>query len=242
LYLPDPETLDRIQREGGTVDERVRRHAVALYDGAIASMDDALGRFLDELAARRVLDDALVIVTSDHGEFFGEHGRWGHGSGPYDAVYRVPLVVRFPGTSPPRGTRGDWVDITRIFATVLDSAGLPHPPGGGAGLQNGDAGPIATEQPLGPSTVPILERPFRLIREDPWKLVAWEDGGRELYDIRSDPGEEHDLSREQPDRVRELERGLETWKASHHPRTDPSENRARDKELLSKLMALGYFR
>jgi arylsulfatase A-like enzyme len=242
MLLPDPETLDRIQRGGGTVDERTRRHVVALYDGAVASMDDALGGFLDALAARRVLDGALVIVTADHGEFFGEHGRWGHGSGPWEDVYRVPLVVKFPGAAPPRGTRDEWVDITRIFSTVLDAAGLSLPPGGIAGLREVRTGPIATEQPLGPPTVDILDRPFRLIREEPWKLVVFEDGVRELYDLRNDPGEVHELSKEMPDRVRDLEGRLETWKASIHPRSETPENRARDKELLAKLMALGYLR
>jgi arylsulfatase A-like enzyme len=242
LWLPDPETLDRTQRAGGTVDERVRRHLVALYDGAVASMDDALGRFLDELAARHALDGALVIVTSDHGEFFGEHGRWGHGFGPYDEVYRVPLVVKFAGASPPRGTREEWVDIGRIFATILESAGVPRPAGADAGLQDGPAGPLALEQPLGPPPVPSLGRPFRMLREEPWKLVAYEDGGRELYDLSRDRAEERDLSKEQPDRVREMEGRLERWAASVGPRPVSPHERSRDKELLAKLVALGYLR
>ena len=67
-----------------------------LYDGAIASIDQEIGRLLDELRRRGVLDNTIVIVTSDHGEQFGEHGLNGHGNSLYLPLLRVPLVIRYP--------------------------------------------------------------------------------------------------------------------------------------------------
>ncbi|MBC7896710.1 MAG: sulfatase, partial [Cytophagaceae bacterium] len=76
------------------------RTPLDLYDGGIAYMDDALGALFRELASRGVLDRTLVIVSSDHGEAFGEHGLHGHGNSLYRTEIHVPLVVSLPGRVP----------------------------------------------------------------------------------------------------------------------------------------------
>lgn len=73
-----------------------REAVIALYDGNVAWADWMLGRFLGELRARGLYDEALVIVTSDHGEAFWEHGEQGHNTTLYAEMLRVPLVVKFP--------------------------------------------------------------------------------------------------------------------------------------------------
>ncbi len=100
-------------------------HVVALYDGGIARADHYLGAVLDTLARTGLDRDTAVIVTSDHGEEFLEHGRMEHTEGHvYDPNVRVPLVVR-----PPGGTAGRRVARTvsglDVTPTLLACAGLP---------------------------------------------------------------------------------------------------------------------
>lgn len=89
------------------------------YDGGIAHMDSVLGGFLAELSARGMLDNTWIILFSDHGEEFGEHGRTMHGLTLYDEVLQVPFIVR-----PPRGLDepkriADVVALADLFGTVL---------------------------------------------------------------------------------------------------------------------------
>ncbi len=97
------------------------------YIDEIWQTDATLGRLWVWLAQADLLDDTLVIVTSDHGEGFLEHGRLDHGYGPYDELLRVPLLVRFPGGKH-AGARVDGiVQPTDIAATLLEAAGLTLP-------------------------------------------------------------------------------------------------------------------
>ena len=95
-----------------------------LYDGAIASIDQEIGRLLDELRRRGVLDDTIVIVTSDHGEQFGEHGLNGHGNSLYLPLLRVPLVIRYPPRVAGSIRADEPVTLRDLAATVIDLAGL----------------------------------------------------------------------------------------------------------------------
>ncbi len=73
---------------------------MALYDGEIAYWDAMFGAMLDDLSGRGLLDNALVMVTADHGDMFGEHGKWTHGNCVYEDVLRIPLLIRYPGVVP----------------------------------------------------------------------------------------------------------------------------------------------
>jgi arylsulfatase A-like enzyme len=101
----------------------------ALYDGEIRMADEYFGRLLDALSDRGLLDNTLVVLTSDHGEEFLEHRGVAHGQTLYAELVRVPLVVRLPGSA----RSGRHVDALAqhvdIFPTVLDVIGLPVPQG-----------------------------------------------------------------------------------------------------------------
>ena len=101
---------------------------VAAYDNEIRYADQALGRVLGKLKQRDLFDRALIVVTADHGEAFGEDGLYlRHGEFLHDAVVRVPLLIRPPGGRS-RATSGRWdgaVSLTDIAATVMDYIGLP---------------------------------------------------------------------------------------------------------------------
>ena len=97
---------------------------VALYDGGIAYMDHELGRLLETLDGRGVLDNTVVVVTSDHGEMFGEHDLGNHGHALYMPLLHVPLVLRYPPRLP-AGTRSTaTVGLRDLAATLLDLAGI----------------------------------------------------------------------------------------------------------------------
>jgi arylsulfatase A-like enzyme len=93
------------------------------YDDCIASLDDQLGRLLDELQAQGLLDRTVVIITSDHGEGFGYHGVFGHGGSLYLDEIAVPLVILSP-TVPAERVVADPVSLRDLPATVTDLLGL----------------------------------------------------------------------------------------------------------------------
>jgi len=76
--------------------EKIKLPLVDLYDGAIRSFDHWFGKFIDYLKKEKIYDDAMIIFTSDHGEEFYEHRKWGHGYSLYNEVTRVPLIIKFP--------------------------------------------------------------------------------------------------------------------------------------------------
>ncbi|MGE0352459.1 MAG: sulfatase [Gemmatimonadales bacterium] len=97
------------------------------YDGLIASLDAELGRLLDSLAADGTLDNTIVVVTSDHGEHLGDHGRLGHMNSLYRPLLRVPLVIRYPGRVPAGEVVPEPVSLRDVPRTILDVAGLTGP-------------------------------------------------------------------------------------------------------------------
>lgn len=102
-------------------------HIKALYDGEIRYADGQVGRVLDRLAERGLHEDTLVVLTSDHGEEFLEHGAWEHQRTLYEEQLRIPLVLRGPGI--PAGRREPaQVNHLDLAPTILDWAGLPPLP------------------------------------------------------------------------------------------------------------------
>lgn len=97
---------------------------LAAYEGAVGWLDHELGRLFEELRARGLAENTIVVVTSDHGEQFGEHGKFEHSNSLYRQVIHVPLLIVFPGRTPP-GTRvADPVSLRDMPATILGLAGL----------------------------------------------------------------------------------------------------------------------
>lgn len=97
---------------------------LAAYEGAIAYLDAELSRLFDDLSGRGLLDQTLLIVTSDHGELFGEHGMFDHGQNLYLPAVHVPLVIRYPGPVPAGARVPNPVSIRDLPATILDLIGL----------------------------------------------------------------------------------------------------------------------
>jgi arylsulfatase A-like enzyme len=126
----DPEKFDPLAHS----DERTPAAADlpdlrARYDASIAAVDAELGRFLDLLRELDLERDTLVVLLSDHGEEFLEHGGFGHGRTLYDEVLRIPLIMRGPGIAPRRDRTP--VTLADVGPTLLSLCGLPGLPGAG---------------------------------------------------------------------------------------------------------------
>jgi len=227
-YLPPPSTkykllpagqLDRWSQMLGmtsypaTQQELVDKHRLR-YRESIMGADEALGRFLDELDRQGKLDNALVIVTSDHGESF-ERGYLGHaGELLHEAVIRVPLVIKLPGQ------RGGHVvqtpvSLADMAPTIADVLGLaPLPAADGRSLKRALQGGELPAQPVFAMAMEQQSR-FRPLRAGHYavidgsnKLVVDLAANRaELFDLAADPHERKDLSRIAPETVARL-RGL----------------------------------
>ena len=112
---------------GMKVEPRMQEHFVSQYDGEIVLADRAVGAIVQTLVRTGRYDDALIVVTSDHGEFLGEHGWAGHGQLPFEPEVHVPLVVKYPGQWRAGEHVAHRVSTRRLFGTILGSLGIRPP-------------------------------------------------------------------------------------------------------------------
>ncbi len=184
---------------------------IAAYDSELRYLDGELGRLLDRLERHPRFADMLVIVTSDHGEGFGEHGAYRHSVLVYDEMLRVPLFVKPGRRRPPEMAAGatlpgPW-QPTDFFPTVLDHAGLPVPAGldGFAWGRGRTTAVAASYLHLAAKTLHRRYHSERwAVEEGSWKLIVGSDGALELFDLATDPGERANLAAAHPERVRRL--------------------------------------
>lgn len=175
------------------------------YEGSIAYLDEQLGRLLEELDRRGLRENTLVIITSDHGEEFDEHGMVGHGYSLYLPVLHVPLLVAFPGRVPEGIGITQPVSLRDIPATALELLGIDHQlpslsltrfwaTGAVAA-----AGPVLSEVSAGgtpPEQGPLAEGDLRSLVGERFHYIASTSGRKELYEWTNDPLEQFDLADE----------------------------------------------
>jgi N-acetylglucosamine-6-sulfatase len=157
------------------------------------AVDDSLGQILAALEARRILDNTIVIFTSDHGFFYGEHCLGAERRLAYEETIRIPLLVRFPRRFRPRSTPSQFVLNVDVGASVLALAGVTAP-GSFHGrpfwaTPHRDA--VLIEY-FSDTTFPrIRNMGYYAVRTQRWKYIQYRDikGADELYDLSSDPFE-----------------------------------------------------
>jgi arylsulfatase A-like enzyme len=210
-------------------------HIVALYDATIRSMDDSFQELIEALEERGLYDRAMIILTSDHGEEYGERGRVAvHGPTLYDEVIRVPLIIKFPhdryaSTVVEQQVR--LIDILPTMLELIEVEPLPHFEGTSLvslihGRQDGDL-PAVSETRTGK---------LASLRDGSWKLVK---GNRKktLFDIEHDPAETFEVAEDNSERVERLETTLDELRAARPSRSTPHDP---DAESVEQLRALGY--
>jgi hypothetical protein len=204
-------------RAGTYVSPEEASDIVAHYDGGIRSADAAVRRLLE--AVGRWRRPSLVILTADHGESLGEDSRWGHGLTLAPELLDVPLIVGGEGVKP--GRVAAPVGQASVAETLLRAAGLPGLGRGATDLRTSE-GDSVVEGRLPPN------RSYRVA--DGYELVVnWATGKLRLFDLRRDPHRRDDISRLNPDIVKELA----------VPAPD-LEARQPDAATLERLRALGY--
>ena len=218
-------------------------HLVALYDGEIRFTDDSLGEILDAVAARGRLDDALVVVTADHGEEFFEHGGRGHQRTLFDEVLRVPLIFHWPGRIAAGHRVRDQVTLIDLMPTLLSLVGVESP----QPMQGRDLSPLLRGEslPARPALSELLvdRRQMRSMRSAEEKLITY--GGRRfsLYDLDADPSESEPL-RAEGDRLRRARSALSDLRrdtdAARQRLGFPEASAAPDPETCARLVRLGY--
>lgn len=107
-----------------SISETEREALLALYDDCLVKVDAAVGEFLEHLRNAGIYERALIIVTADHGEAFGEHDRYMHGD-VYEANIHVPLLIKFPGQANAKRRIRDLVELADLFPTILELLGVP---------------------------------------------------------------------------------------------------------------------
>lgn len=226
-----------------------RAYLVGLYDAGIRRLDDQLRSFFGELEARGQLDNALVVVTADHGESFGEHGTMLHDT-HHDEVAQVPLIVKLPASSgvAPRRIRA-LTQSTDLAPTILDLCGLD---------------PIGQVPSLAPAIMLGEEPEDGLVLFHSHILIGRDEGGEfkmvkvggkkppVFYDREADPGESYNLldqegykddNRErlvaiyrEMDRINEESRSI----LSSLEALEDGEGGSLSPERIAELKALGY--
>ncbi len=218
------------------------------YDGAIAWVDDQLGRLLEYLRNEQLMDETLVVVTADHGHNFGEHDIFSDNVGLYDTSTHVPLVVHHPDHEPDRFS--GLVQLPDIAPTILDYAGIDISDDVRANVLPAEREYVFAES---------IEHRMQMIRTDRWKLIvpqdvaylqsrAWYggDGSPELYDLDADPGETKNVAAEHPDVLSRLEEKLADELEAQEATASSGSSREVGiddddmEDIKSRLGALGY--
>ncbi|RMH18267.1 MAG: hypothetical protein D6696_13415 [Acidobacteria bacterium] len=236
--------LDAMQAGRRPVEGVLVDHLRALYDAEIAANDDAFGALRRAFETRGRWRDLLLVLASDHGEEFYEHGNFQHGRTLHRESLEVPLIVKLPGP-PVRRRIGERVQHVDLLPTILDAAGLP-PTAGSEGrsllplLRGAAPGPsrptFAYLHLDGPARAAIYDRGFKLLQQ----LAG---GGelihRQLYDLAGDRQERRDLAGDRPLLAGFLAARLRSRLFGPEQRL-AGDAAVIDEELRRSLEALGY--
>lgn len=233
------EQMERHRTGEVSLDAADASHLSDLYDAGIRQMDTELERFLGNLERKGLLDETLVILTSDHGEEFLDHGLFLHGANLYEETVRVPLILRGPGV--PAGTRFDaTASLVDVTPTAMALLGLPPPDDvDGVDLSLAWRAPELVDE----------ERPI-FFETDQWKP----DSGRLRWAVVSghtklhaadglDEAQQYDLAADPTERAavsaidENLRSMLDTYRASGRP---AAAGPAMKPEIARKLRELGY--
>ncbi len=196
----------------------------------INSLDENVGRVLDHLQSRGLSNNTIVVFTSDNGGYIGVDRKGGFGapctnnyplrSGKgslYEGGIRVPLLVRWAGAT---GERTQPVVTCDLFATLLAAAGLS--PAGDQPVDGVDLSAVLRNEQSKLARESLYwhyphyyetTTPVSAVRRGDWKLLEYfEDGRRELFNLREDPQESRDLASQQGQLVKELSQQLADWR------------------------------
>lgn len=221
-----------------------------IYHAEVAYLDEHVGRFVAELRAMGLYDDATIIVVADHGEEFWEHGGFEHGHTLHDELVRVPLIVKFPKEHDWAGRVVDaQVRMIDILPTVFDLYAMEAPPTN----RGRSMLPLVREEP-DESRPAFCESTLYGANQIAWRtdqhtyivdLDPAKSAGGKLYDWRADPAETNDLAASDPETARQLREELHAFFVKLQRDADAlgsSKPVNLSPDRIEQLKALGYIR
>jgi arylsulfatase A-like enzyme len=244
-FEPTPKIMEAIRLsvwtdEPQTLPENDMEYARALYDGGIRYVDTWVGQFLDHLNELGLDERATVVLISDHGEEFQEHGSVLHEK-LYSTVTRVPLIIRLSGDSPHRRIT-EVVETIDLMPTILELVGAPQPPG----LQGSSLVPLLRGR-AGSDGLAFGESPFfghrRFVATGVHQLLLTKQSGAvELYNFVDDRHQQADIALTEPETTSRLEAEIAGWEGRIAGTSYRSEKDAEDvdPQTLEQLRELGY--
>lgn len=189
-----PNIYKRQRQIAAHLDEHHWRMARTCYFGRISELDDQFGRLLDHLEGSGVIDDTVVIVSSDHGRYVGAHGFDAHNFGGFEEIYRVPLIMAGPGIT--HGRCRATVNLHDLCPTLCEI-------GGADAIRSADSKSLMPQlsDPDADAGVAYSENhgtryrlTSRVLWDGPWKFVFNGFDFDELYHLENDPGESVNLA------------------------------------------------
>ncbi len=242
------ELLDRLYQEvmpgQGPIPSELVRAVIDQYDTAIANLDEQLGVLFDALRKMGLFDDMLIVVTSDHGEYFGEHHLVEHSKDIYQEALRVPLIVKLPGQD--EGVTSDvLVSSPDVTGMILDQVPIGDDPVVRrlSHYRPGAHPVIAEAYYTRPRDLfhPIWGHRFDRVRvaifDGPHELIQSSDGAHELYDLEQDPTEGVNLVEARKDVAERMAASLARFRPDSLPAAAP---RTLSEEEWERLRSLGY--
>ena len=220
-------------------------YVASLYDGEIRFTDAQTGKLIQFLKELELLDETLLIFTSDHGDELYEHGGFGHCKTLYEEQLRVPLIIRYPplGSNKTIDNQVQLIDVTPTILDYLDidisreAQGISLVP-----LINGDTG---DELPAYSET--MLKGGITSIRKGRFKFIKYtEDGREELFDLEKDPGELKNLVEGEVEIARQTRNELSEWigdckeETASLKKTENEKVVSLDERTTEQLRTLGY--
>ena len=243
------EVMKKIDAGEMQVSDRDLYHIIAMYDEALLYADWAVGTLVRDLRERGLLDNTILVVFSDHGEQFGEHGRFMHSTTVYNELTHILLTARFPaGVKGASQTVAGFAQLSDVAPTLASLAGLELP---ADQVQGFDLTPeIFGGAQVRPAAFSRCLREPKLMRSVEIagaKGIFDEDGKlSELYDLTVDPGEKTNLlkvARAHPELVGRVTGIWRAWagRQKHLEAEVPPAGRQKlDKETREWLRAMGY--
>ena len=237
----DATLLENVKLGRVQLGPRDREHLQALYDGEITYHDVHFRAILDGLERRGLADETMVIVTSDHGEEFWDHGSVGHGHSVYEELLHVPLFVKLPGV-PARRVEAS-VGLVDVMPTILEALEVEAPQAMSGRSFLAELRGAGEDAPR--ASVSGFMENWRTVSDERFKLIVRPRRAAQLYDLLEDPGETRDLAPERPWTVRYLREQLavrlDATRARERATRAHRAARTRiDDETAAQLRAIGY--
>jgi arylsulfatase A-like enzyme len=240
---PSGLTVPQLQAKFRKPDREVAWRLRALYESEIRATDEGFRQLSGILGLDG--DDVMLIFTSDHGEEFLDHGKFGHRNSLYEELVRVPLFIRWPRGLQP-GRIDTPVSLLDIYPTLVELLGLSDP----GTLRGRSLVPLlqgkapASPRPLF-AELDLESRELRMVRQGEWALIWHSEAptATELYELTRDPTQSNNFALRRPEVVQALQDTLVRWRRMlPPPPSDLKEGPKLSQEQIERLRSLGYIR